>query len=149
VSGWPSPSVSTVAHSSVGNASSLSPIPSESVSNHSLASNGNTSTPSSYVSSSVSASNGSVPAVASSESETVSPSSSLSSVVPAGLVAGVEVTESSVNVVTVPSADQVYEVAVPDGVVIDIPPSDAHESVFTTTVAVPLDRAKEHDALEE
>ena len=34
-------------------------------------------------------------------------------------------------------------------VVIDIPPSDAHESVFTTTVAVPLDRAKEHDALEE
>ena len=97
----------------------------------------------------MSASNGSVPAAVSSVSETVSPSSSLSSVVPAGLVAGVEVTESSVNVVTVPSADHVYEFVVPDGVVIDILPSDAHESVFTTTSAVPLDRAKEHEALEE
>ena len=117
--------MSTVAQASVGNASELSPIPSESESSHSEESSGNWSFASSSPSASVSVFNGSVPAVNSSASDTVSPSSSLSRTVPAGLVAGAEVTESSVNVATVPSADHEYVVTVPDGLVIDIPPSYA------------------------
>ena len=90
--------MSTVAQASVGNASELSPIPSESESSHSEESSGNWSFASSSPSASVSVFNGSVPAVNSSASDTVSPSSSLSRTVPAGLVAGVAVVLSSVTI---------------------------------------------------
>ena len=76
----------------------------------------------------------------------------MSRTVPSGEDAGYVVSDNSFTVVTVVAAELVHvngPRATPVGVVISIEPSVGHQSLSTTTSAVPLIRANVHDSVDQ